>query len=79
MRPTTLLLNNSATKLMSLLTLLALCGCTPPSEPSAPKEPPQESTLLQSQTQALEKAKQLEQVVQNAASAQQATIEQQTH
>ena len=78
MRPTTLRLNNSATKLISLLTLLALCGCTPPSEPSAPKEPPQESTLLQSQTQALEKAKQLEQVLQSAASAQQATIDEQT-
>lgn len=78
MRPTTLLLNNSATKLMSLLTLLALCGCTPPSDPSAPKEPPQESTLLQSQTQALEKAKQLEQVLQSAASAQRATIDEQT-
>lgn len=65
--------------LAPLFALLLLAGCTPPSEPSTAKKPAQESNLLQSQTQALEKAKQLEQVVQNAASAQQATIEQQTH
>lgn len=76
MRPTTLLLNNSATKLMSLLTLLALCG-RHPANPQRRRSRP-ESTLLQSQTQALEKAKQLEQVLQSAASAQQATIDEQT-
>ena len=71
--------------LAPLFALLLLAGCTPPSEPSTAKEPSaakkpaQESNLLQSQTQALEKAKQLEQVVQNAARAPQATIEQQTH
>lgn len=65
--------------LVPFVTLLLLGGCTPPSEPSSAKKPAQESTLLQSQTQALEKAKQLEQVVQNAASAQQATIDQQSH
>ena len=65
--------------LAPLFALLLLAGCTPPSEPSTAKKSAQESNLLQNQTQALEKAKQLEQVVQNAASAQQATIEQQTH
>ena len=65
--------------LTPLLALLTLSGCTPPPESSAAKKPAQEATLLQSQTQALEKAKQLQQVVQSAASAQQATIDQQTH
>ena len=65
--------------LAPLVALLLLGGCTPPTESSAAKKPAQESTLLQSQTQALEKAKQLQQVVQNAASAQQATIEEQAH
>ena len=65
--------------LTPLLALLTLSGCTPPPESSAAKKPAQEATLLQSQTQALEKAKQLQQVVQNAASAQQATIEEQAH
>lgn len=65
--------------LAPLVALLLLSGCTPPPESSSAEEPTQESTLLQSQTQALEKAKQLQQVVQNAASAQQATIEEQAH
>ena len=67
-------------KILALLVaLLLLGGCTPPPESSAAEKPAQEPTLLQSQTQALEKAKQLQQVVQNAASAQQATIEEQAH
>ena len=77
MRANILIPSHNLTRPMSLLTLLILCGCTPPSEPSPPKEQPQESTLLQSQTQAFEKAKQLEQVLQSAASAQQATIDEQ--
>lgn len=63
-------------KLASLLTLL-LCGCTPPAQPEPPKDAPKESNLLQSQTEALEKAKQVEQLLQNAASAQQAAIDEQ--
>ena len=78
MRPTIMLLSHSPKRVISLLTLLTLCGCTPPTEPSPPKAPPKESTLLQSQTQALDKAKQLEQVLQNAASAQQAALDEQT-
>lgn len=64
-------------KLASLLTLLILCGCTPPAQPEPPKDAPKESNLLQSQTEALEKAKQVEQLLQNAASAQQAAIDDQ--
>lgn len=64
-------------KLASLLTLLILCGCTPPSQPEPPKDAPKESNLLQSQTEALEKAKQVEQLLQNAASAQHAAIDDQ--
>ncbi len=78
MRTNTMPLTNQCKKLVSLMALLALCGCTPPTEPSPPKEPAKESTLLQSQTQALDKAKQLEQVLQNAASAQQAALDEQT-
>jgi len=54
-----------------------LCGCTPPAQPEPPKDAPKESNLLQSQTEALEKAKQVEQLLQNAASAQQAAIDDQ--
>lgn len=64
-------------KLASLLTLLILCGCTPPVQQEPPKDAPKESNLLQSQTEALEKAKQVEQLLQNAASAQQAAINEQ--
>jgi len=64
-------------KLASLLTLLILCGCTPPVQPEPPKDAPKKSNLLQSQTEALEKAKQVEQLLQNAASAQQAAINEQ--
>lgn len=64
-------------KLASLLTLLILCGCTPPAQTEPPKDAPKESNLLQSQTEALEKAKQVEQLLQNAASAQQAAINEQ--
>lgn len=78
MRPTIMILSHSPKRVISLLTLLTLCGCTPPTEPSSPKAPPKESTLLQSQTQALDKAKQLEQVLQNSASAQQAALDEQT-
>lgn len=64
-------------KLVSLLPLLLLCSCTPPAQPEPPKDAPKESNLLQSQTEALEKAKQVEQLLQNAASAQQAAIDEQ--
>ena len=64
-------------KLASLFTLLILCGCTPPVQQEPPKDAPKESNLLQSQTEALEKAKQVEQLLQNAASAQQAAINEQ--
>ena len=64
-------------KLASLLTLLILCGCTPPVQQEPLKDAPKESNLLQSQTEALEKAKQVEQLLQNAASAQQAAIDDQ--
>lgn len=63
--------------LLSLVTLLILCGCTPPAQPEPPKDAAKESNLLQSQTEALEKAKQVEQLLQNAASAQQAAIDEQ--
>ena len=78
MRTDIMTLTHRLKMLASLLSLLTLCGCTPPTQPSPPKDPPKESTLLQSQTQALDKAKQLEQVLQNAASAQQAALDEQT-
>lgn len=70
-------LKRPLTKLASLATLLILCGCTPPAQQEPPKDAPKESNLLQSQTEALEKAKQVEQQLQNAASAQQAAIDEQ--
>jgi outer membrane biogenesis lipoprotein LolB len=69
--------SHSLSKLLSLVTLLILCGCTPPAQPEPPKDAAKESNLLQSQTEALEKAKQVEQLLQNAASAQQAAVEEQ--
>ncbi len=78
MRTDIMTLTHRLKMLASLLALLTLCGCTPPAKPSPPKDPPKESTLLQSQTQALDMAKQLEQVLQNAASAQQAALDEQT-
>lgn len=60
-------LSRSAT-IATLALLMAACG-----NPS-PAQAPQKSVLLESQTQALEKAKQVEQTLQQAASAQEAAI-----
>ena len=55
----------------SIATLaLLMAGCGQPE----PAKTPEKNVLLESQTQALEKAKQVEQTLQQAASAQEATI-----
>ena len=59
------------TALASLALLMVGCG-----QPE-PAKAPQKNVLLESQMQALEKAKQVEQTLQQAASAQQAAILQQ--
>jgi hypothetical protein len=62
-----------------LLSIITLAGCNPPAPTTKDAgKPAAQSTLLQSQTEALDKAKQVEQILQNAASAQQATIDAQT-
>jgi hypothetical protein len=64
-----------------LLSVITLAGCNPPApitKDADAGKPAAQSTLLQSQTEALDKAKQVEQILQNAASAQQATINSQT-
>ncbi|MGL4204981.1 MAG: hypothetical protein ACRCRW_02430 [Aeromonadaceae bacterium] len=60
-----------STALAALALLMAGCG-----QPE-PAKAPQKNVLLESQTQALEKAKQVEQTLQQAASAQEAAILQQ--